>query len=198
MAVMTDALAPETAREILQFWLEEVGEAGWYKADDAVDSAIVERFLPAWEAMHHAGAAPWMDDAEGALASLILMDQFPRNMFRGDPRSFATDGPARACAAAAISWNYDRETPVPQRQFFYLPYEHSEDPLDQARGVELIRNRMGEGETLVHALVHQEIIARFGRFPYRNAALGRETTPEEQAFLDGEGYAGILRELQKS
>lgn len=196
MAGMTNATSPETAREILHFWLEEVGEAGWYKADDAVDTAIRERFLPAWEAAHEAGAAPWMDDAEGALASLILMDQFPRNMFRGDPRAFATDGPARACAAAAIVRNFDRETPMPQRQFFFLPYEHSEDPLDQARGVELIRERMGEGETLLHARVHQEIIARFGRFPYRNGALKRQTTAEEQAFLDGEGYAGILRDLR--
>lgn len=198
MVGMTDALAPETARHILQFWLDEVGEAGWYKADDAVDAAIRDRFLPAWQAAHDAGAAPWMDDAEGALASLILLDQFPRNMFRGDPRAFATDGPARACAAAAIVRNFDRETPMPQRQFFYLPYEHSEDPLDQARGVELIADRLGEGETLLHARVHQEIISRFGRFPYRNAALNRQTTADEQAFLDGPGYAGILKELRGS
>ncbi|MSU89078.1 DUF924 family protein [Rhodobacteraceae bacterium 2CG4] len=195
---MTDALEHRTAREILDFWLTEVGEEGWYKVDPEVDEKIRTRFLPAWEAAHDAGAAPWMDSADEALASLILLDQFPRNLFRGEARAFATDGAARACASAAVLRDFDRETPVPQRQFFYLPFEHSEDPLDQARGVELTAERMGEGEIWLHARVHQEIIARFGRFPYRNAALGRETTDDERAFLEGEGYGGLLRALRGS
>jgi uncharacterized protein (DUF924 family) len=127
--------------------------------------------------------------ADGALALVIVLDQFPRNMFRGDARSFAADPLARAAAERAIARGFDRQTALPDRQFFYLPYEHSEALTDQERGLELFR-AIGDAEMLKWAERHADIIRRFGRFPHRNAVLGRAMTAEEQAFLDQGGFAG--------
>ena len=192
---MTDAKTV-TPDDVLRFWLEEAGEKRWYEADDAFDRQIRDRFLATWQAAHDGGTAPWTGTASDTLASAILLDQFPRNMFRGDPRSFATDALALATVRAAIARGDDMATALPQRQFYYLPFEHSENPADQAEGVALIAERMDRAETLLHAHAHQEIIRRFGRFPFRNAALGRETTAEEQAFLDAGAYGALVRELR--
>lgn len=183
--------------EVVDHWLG-LGPAAWYKADDAVDAEIRDRFGAAWEAAHAGGLTEWQDNAQGALAYLILTDQFPRNMFRGEARAFATDGLALAAAEAAIAADRDLEIAEPERQFFYLPFMHSEDLAVQDRGLALVADRMPEtgAHNLLHGRAHREIIRRFGRFPYRNVALGRTDTPEERDFLDGGGYGAVLREIE--
>ncbi|NUB43095.1 DUF924 domain-containing protein [Fertoebacter nigrum] len=182
---------------VLDYWLGDIGPEGWYAGGDDMDDAIRDRFADLWQAAMEGGLDHWAEGTVGSLAFLILTDQFPRNMFRGDGKAFASDPLARAVAHKATVEGWDLACPEPERQFFYLPFEHSEDPADQDRAVNLIAERMPESgaETLRHAKVHQMVIARFGRFPYRNAALGRQTTPEEQAFLDAGGYAEALRWL---
>lgn len=182
--------APVTPEEIVRFWIEETGPRLWYQPTDALDASIHDRFLRAWEDAE-AITAPWLDRAEGTLAALILTDQFPRNMFRGDPRAFATDPLALRIARAAIAAGHDLATPEPARQFFYLPLEHSEDIADQHRAVALFAERM-PGENLRHARLHRDAIAAFGRFPWRNAALGRPSTAAEQAVLDAGGYGALV------
>lgn len=182
---------------VLSFWLDEVGPEGWYAVVDEVDDEIRGRFLAIWEAAQAGEREFWLNGPRGALAYLIVTDQFPRNMFRGDPRAFATDARARAAAGLAIVKGWDQTIREPQRQFFYLPYMHSEDLEDQDRAVALIQSSMPEtgAGNLPHAKAHREIIRRFGRFPYRNAALGRQTSAEEKAFIDGGGYAAVLNAL---
>ncbi|MBC7137946.1 MAG: DUF924 domain-containing protein [Defluviimonas sp.] len=184
-------------REIIAFWAG-IGPAGWYVADPAQDERIRAAFLPDWEAARAGQREGWVDGSEGSLAYLILTDQFPRNMFRGDARSFATDPQALAAARRATEAGWDMGVAEPLRQFFYLPFMHSEDPGDQARCARLVAERLPEtgASTLLHARAHALVIARFGRFPFRNAALGRETTAAEAAFLAQGGYAAALREVQ--
>lgn len=179
-----------TPQEINRFWLEEVGEKGWYAKSDSLDQSIRDRFLHCWEEAANITRG-WLGSAEDTLAALILTDQFPRNMFRDDPRAFATDPLAREIADHAINLGFDLATPLPQRQFFYLPYEHSEALADQNRAVELCREFLTP-ESLLHAEKHREAIAHFGRFPWRNAALGRQNTPEEQRLLDLGGYGALV------
>jgi len=185
---------------ILDFWLHDVGEDGWYEAVDEVDAEIRERFLPAWEAARAGGRDFWLNGPRGTLAYLVLTDQFPRNMFRGKPEAFATDSHARAAATMAVEKGYDLKIPEPERVFFYMPFEHSEDMADQDRCVDLFEKNLHETRDgfLLHAHAHREIIRRFGRFPFRNAALGRKTTADEQAFLDSGGYRKIVEEIQKN
>jgi len=187
---MTDAPAPPalpTAGEVVAFW-RDAGPAKWFAKDPDFDARFRARFLDA----HMAAAARrldgWLGDAEGALALMILLDQFPRNTYRGTAHMFATDPLARHFAGRAVRDGLDRQVPRELRIFFYLPFEHSESAQDQARCLELVQGL--EAETVRYAVVHRDIIERFGRFPHRNAALGRDTTPEEQAFLDGGGFAG--------
>lgn len=183
---------------IVDFWLHEVGEAGWYVAADEIDAEIRARFLPAWEAALRGEREFWLNGPRGALAYLILTDQFPRNMFRGDPRAFATDARARAAARIAVEHDWDMGVKEPERVFFYMPFEHSEDMADQDLSIRLVAERMperGAGFRL-HARAHAEIIRRFGRFPFRNGALGRTSSAEEQAFLESGGYGKILRQIQ--
>lgn len=181
-----------TAKQVLDTW-REAGPAKWFAKDEAFDRMLARDL----EAAHHAAARgeldAWAEDAEGALALLILLDQVPRNIFRESGHAFATDGKARAIAKAAISAGHDQATAAILRPFFYLPYEHSEDMGDQDEAVRLcaaLKEAEGDAETLKWAEIHRDIIVRFGRFPHRNAALGRRTTPSEQAFLDEGGFAG--------
>ena len=185
----------EIAKQIRDFWLDEVGPKGWYVVDDTLDQSIRDRFLHVWEEAIEGGCGLWLTDPKGALAYLILTDQFPRNMFRGDGRSFATDRSARAAAKAAIDRDWDRAIGEPARQFFYMPLMHSENLVDQDRGVRLIHSRLENegGSTLVHAKVHRSIIRQFGRFPFRNAVLDRATTQAEQQFMDDGGYGAAFR-----
>lgn len=179
-----------TPEEINTYWLNEIGPKGWYEKSDAVDQTIRNRFMSAWERAE-ALAADWTGTPEGALAALILTDQFPRNMFRGDARSFDTDALARQIATESIDAGHDMATPEPQRQFFYLPYEHAEDLDDQNRAVSLFAERM-PGENLRHAELHRDTIARFGRFPWRNEVLGREPTEGERRLMEAGGYGALV------
>lgn len=181
--------------EILAFW-RGLGPAGWYAVDAAVDQGIRDRFAPAWQAARLGAHGDWGGTAEGALAYLILTDQFPRNMHRGSALAFATDGIALAAAGRAIDAGLDRQIDGPARQFIYLPFMHSEILADQDRSVALFHAWQAEGGNLPHAEAHRDVIRQFGRFPYRNAALGRATTADEQAFLDAGGYAAAIRARQ--
>jgi uncharacterized protein (DUF924 family) len=176
------------AVEVVSFW-SDAGPDRWFTKDAALDDQIRERFLDTYEAAAAGKLSGWEQSAQEALALLILLDQFPRNMFRGNTRAFATDPLARAVAAGAIVRGFDSQVPKDLRGFFYLPFEHSEDLADQERCV-AFHKAIGDADGLKWAEIHADIIRRFGRFPHRNAALGRVTTPEEQAFLDGGGFAG--------
>lgn len=183
-------MAAVTPGEINRFWIDETGPAGWFTRSDALDQAIRDRFGPAWEQAADLAAA-WKSTPEGMMAALILTDQFPRNMFREDPRAFATDALARALADEGLGQGFDLLFPNPQRNFFYLPFEHSEDLADQERAVALIAER-STPEHLRHAELHRDAIAHFGRFPWRNAALGRDPSPEEAALMAAGGYGALV------
>jgi uncharacterized protein (DUF924 family) len=174
--------------DVVSFW-REAGPKRWFNKAAVFDEEIRARFFDTYEAAAAGKLSDWEQTAQGALALLILLDQFPRNMFRGDARAFATDLLARAVTAGAIVRGFDSQVPKELRSFFYLPFEHSEDLADQERCIAL-NKATGDIDGLKWAEIHADIIRRFGRFPHRNAALGRTTTPEEQAFLDGGGFAG--------
>jgi uncharacterized protein (DUF924 family) len=176
-----------TPDEVLAFW-REAGPDKWFTRDDALDAAIREKFLATYEAAAAGKLAGWEATAEGALAFCIVLDQFPRNMFRGDARCYAADPLARAAANTALKRGYDQDVPEAERGFFFLPFMHSEDMNDQQRCVALYR-QAGDAD-LKYAERHADIIRRFGRFPHRNPILGRATTPEEQAYLDADGFKG--------
>ena len=177
-----------TPNDIVGFW-RQAGPAKWYARNTAFDEAIRLKFEPT----HHAAARgeydAWAVTPEGALALLILLDQFPRNLYRGSGHAFATDGKARAVAKAAVAKGWHRNVEPELGQFFVLPFEHSEDLADQDQGL-AVAAELGDAETIKWAEIHRDIIVRFGRFPHRNPALGRVTTPAEQAFLDDGGFAG--------
>jgi uncharacterized protein (DUF924 family) len=181
------------ADEVLDFWFGREGEPGygefreeWFRKDPEFDREVRERF----EGLHEQAAAGaldgWKEDAGSCLALVILLDQFSRNMFRGDPRSYATDRKAQETAEYAVEHALDRELPEFQRMFLYMPFMHSEDLEHQRRSVELFR-QLGEGDADSYAVRHMEIVERFGRFPHRNEVLGRPTTPEEAEFLKEPG-----------
>ena len=186
-----------TPEDILSFWLDEVGPDGWYTRNESVDDAIRSRFRTVWDGAMEGRYGLWLTHPSGVLAYIILLDQFPRNMFRGEARAFQSDPIALAAAKQAIHRGWDLKIDPPGRQFFYLPLEHSENLSDQDRAVRLIKDRLDSDETLLHARVHREVIRRFGRFPYRNAALGRTTSEAEARFLDEEGgYGAVLRSMR--
>jgi uncharacterized protein (DUF924 family) len=172
---------------VLRFW-EEAGPKRWFARDPVFDADFRERFLGAHEAAASGALDHWLASAEGALALVLLLDQFPRNAFRGSARMYATDALARAAADAAIRAGFDRTVPQPLRPFFYLPFMHSEALEDLERCVAL--NEQVGGESLRFARNHRDIVARFGRFPHRNAILARTSTPEEERFLQEGGFAG--------
>ncbi|MEM6635308.1 MAG: DUF924 family protein [Pseudomonadota bacterium] len=183
--------------DVTKYWIDEVGETGWYKQDAAIDGAIRSRFFATWEAASHDLSIldSWCATPDGTLAALILLDQFPRNMFRDDPRAFSTDDKARAVSKKAIERGCDVRIPEPERQFFYLPLMHSECLCDQERCVRLLKTRMtteSANDNLLHAKAHREVIRRFGRFPTRNAALSRQNTCSEATFVEEEGGYGAL------
>jgi uncharacterized protein (DUF924 family) len=177
-----------SAADVLAYW-RALGPPRWFVKDAAVDAEIREKF----QHLHAAAIAgllgDWEDDASGAFARIIVLDQFSRNMFRGSAAAFAADPLARTAADRAIGRGFDRQFANPERRFFYLPYMHSEALAEQERCCELCR-AAGDDVGVESAELHTDIIRRFGRFPHRNAVLGRVTTPEEQAFLDGGGFAG--------
>ncbi len=179
-----------SAGEIVSFW-REAGRKAWFTKNEAFDALVRERF----EAAHHAAArgelASWVETADGALAFILLTDQFSRQLWRGSAHAFATDALARATAREAIASGHHRATAPELRGFFYLPFQHSEDPDDHEFGLNLAEALEREGgDSARWARHHRDIIERFGRFPHRNAVLGRRNTLDEQAFLDDGGFAG--------
>lgn len=178
--------------DVVHFWTQ-AGPKKWFAKNQAFDQAIRLKFEPTHFAAARGEYDAWRATAEGSLALLILLDQFPRNLFRASAHAFATDPLARQIARAATQADFDLALDPTLRPFIYLPFEHSEDLADQYLSVRLCeahRDRTGDAETLKWATIHRDIITRFGRFPHRNKALGRETTAEEQGFLDEGGFAG--------
>ena len=184
--------------DVLSFWLDEIGPEGWYKQDAALDAAITERFGAAWEASCEGSFSMWLTYPSGALAYIILTDQFPRNMFRGSGKAFASDRAAITATKAAIAKGWDMRIDEPARQFFYLPLMHSENLCDQDRCVRLMTERMPESgaSNLLHARAHRQVIRQFGRFPYRNEALSRHSTSVEKEYVSAGGYGETVRSLQ--
>jgi len=184
--------------DILAFWLDEVGTENWYRGDDALDQEIRDRFGKVWCDAQDGACGLWLTYASGTLAYILLSDQFSRNMFRGTGQAFASDRSARAAAKTAISRGWDMRIDEPARQFFYMPLAHSENLCDQDRCVRLIKERLPQGGALqlLHAKAHREIIRKFGRFPFRNDALRRETTTPEARFLENGGYGTIVEALK--
>lgn len=178
---------PCSPSDVVRFW-RQAGPKRWFAHDDAFDAEFRQRFLAAHEDAVAGRLDPWRESAEGALALVLLLDQFPRNAFRGTPRMYATDAKARSVADAAIAAGLDRAVPGELRPFFYVPFMHSERLEDLERSVVL--NAEVGGESLRFARHHRDIVARFGRFPHRNAILGRASSPEEEAFLRDGGFAG--------
>jgi uncharacterized protein (DUF924 family) len=197
IAPRTKRIMDTLAEDILAFWLDEVGPSGWYRQDDALDARIRERFGAALQAAGRGEMESWILDPRKCLALLILLDQFPRNMFRDSPEAFALDARARAVAKAALRRGFDAAIPMPGRQFFYLPLMHSESLPDQERSVRLFRLHGEGGDNLDHARAHRAVIRRFGRFPYRNGPLGRVTTEAEHAWLASGGYSAALAEVTR-
>ena len=185
-----------TPEAVLRFWLEEREPADWYRASDALDAEIRDRFRTAWDRARGGGLRSWSTRPKGALAFLVLVDQFPRNMFRGTARAFATDALALAAAKNAIRRGLDLRVDAPARQFFYLPLEHSETTPDQHRAVRLIATRLDAPETLLHARAHRAVIRRYGRFPHRNDALGRPNTAAERTMIEAGGYGAVVNEMR--
>jgi len=183
---MSTDIAPS---DVVAFW-KEAGPSKWFARNPAFDAEFRRRFHDAHVAAARRELDDWAGTAEGSLALLILLDQFPRNSFRGTSHAFATDPLARTFADRALEAGHDLQIEGDIRRFFYLPFQHSEDGADQDRQLELFRTRMERKPDDRWAEHHHGVIARFGRFPHRNLALGRETTPEEQAFLDEDGFRG--------
>lgn len=177
-----------TPAKVIAFW-RTAGPEKWFTKDAAFDASIAERF----GALHREAAAggkdAWAETPEGALALLLLLDQFSRNLFRGSAQTYAQDAKAREIARAAVEAGHDERVDAGFRQFFCLPFMHSEALADQARSVALA-HAYGDPKTLSYARHHQEIVRRFGRFPHRNAILGRHATPAEQAFMESGGFGG--------
>lgn len=171
-----------SADEILDFWFGPEGRARWFDPDPAFDAACGRRFGPSVEAAASGRLQAWAMDPRGCLALCLLLDQLPRNVWRGTPKAFAYDAHARRVAGHAVAAGLDRTLRPEERLFVYLPFEHSESLADQERSVALM-GELGDPGWLDYAMRHRDIIARFGRFPHRNAILGRESTPEELAFL---------------
>lgn len=176
----------QTAREVLRFWLDETPAAKRFARDAALDAEIAERFGPARDAVLASGAKGWTDDPVDLLGAIILLDQFSRNIHRDSPRAFEADHLALKLARLMIANGWDTGLTGLERQFVYLPFEHSERADDQRESVRLFAD-LGDAETLRYAHAHKAVIDRFGRFPSRNAALGRRSTPEEEDYLSQPG-----------
>jgi uncharacterized protein (DUF924 family) len=184
----SEAGAPQAAREVVAFW-RKAGPDRWFRRDEAFDAEIRSRFA----GLHAQAAAgnldEWAANPEGALALVLLLDQFSRNLHRGQPATYAHDEKARAIARRAVADGLDGDVDPTLRKFFYMPFMHSESLADQALSVKLCY-ALHDPYTFKYARGHAAIVARFGRFPHRNPVLGRHTSPAEQAFLDAGGFGG--------
>jgi uncharacterized protein (DUF924 family) len=181
-------MATARPEEIFLFW-KDAGPEKWFKSDPAFDAQIRARFLETYQAGIRGELDGWERSTYGAFALVILFDQFPRNMFRGTPQSFASDEKAKQIAERAIAAGRDQTVDPDVHTFFYMPYMHSEALADQERCVALMAKE-GKQENVKYAEIHRDAIARFGRFPHRNEILGRKSTPEEIAYLQSGGFTG--------
>jgi uncharacterized protein (DUF924 family) len=179
-------MSADTIHDVVRFWFDELKPRDWYGPGEAIDAEIADRFRDAYDALKDGVPAVWLDTPTGYLAAILVLDQLPRNMFRGTPRAFATDQQALALAKQAIDEGVDRRLKPKRRAFIYLPFQHSEEAEDQARSVGLF-TALGNPLNLDYALRHQAVIERFGRFPHRNAILDRLSTAEEWDFLKEPG-----------
>lgn len=186
-----------TPQEVVSFWVEEIGPPGWYSGGADLDAQIRTRFEETWQEARDGACGLWLTSPAGVLGYLILTDQLTRNMFRGQADGFSTDKNARSAAKMAIDRDWDMRIPEPERQFFYMPLMHSENLIDQDRCVRLMCKRLPDSgaDNLLHARAHREIIRRFGRFPYRNDALGRASTAAEAEWMKNSGYGDVLKSL---
>ena len=184
--------------QVLSFWLDQVGPKGWYKESSELDKAVQTQFEGLLHGATEGRFSLWLTYPSGALAYIILTDQFSRYMYRNTGRAFATDRIALSAAKSAIAKGWDFRIDAPARLFFYLPLMHAENLTDQDRCVRLMCERMPDhgAENLLHARAHRAVIRRFGRFPTRNAALSRTSTQPEADFLASGGYGEMVRELQ--
>lgn len=171
--------------EIVNFWFSERVQPLWFDSTPEFDNELRETFLEVYELAARGELQDWSESAEGALALVIILDQLPLNMFRGLPQAFATEAQARRIAAQAVSAGLDTQLPPMQRAFLYMPFMHSEDIDDQNKSVELFERAEMSGN-LRWARHHRDLILRYGRFPHRNAILGRVSTPEELTYLESE------------
>jgi uncharacterized protein (DUF924 family) len=181
-------LEPTLENEITAFW-REAGPKKWFARDDALDAEIRQRFEPLHLAAARGELNDWAETPQGALALILLTDQFPRNLYRGSAHAFATDPLARGVAAQAVEAGHDKQVAPELRVFFYLPFEHGEDMADQDRSLALIE-ALGDKLYTDFAVLHRALIVRFGRFPHRNACMGRTSTAEELDYLANGGFAG--------
>jgi len=172
-----------TPTEVLEFWFRESSRPRWFENDADFDREIAERFRADHARAVKGGCDAWQATPEGALALVIVLDQFSRNLFREDPRAFAADAQARTVAAQAIDRGFDMGVPIERRIFFYMPFEHSESLEDQRRCLRLVRERCNIERYIDYAASHLKVIERFGRFPHRNKALGRESTEAEITYM---------------
>ena len=177
-----------TPEDVISFW-RDAGPDRWFAKDEAFDQACRDRFMPTYEAAARGDLNEWALTPEGSLAVILLLDQFPRNMFRGQRETYRADPVALMAADRAIERGFDAQVEPAFRRFFYLPFMHSESLRHQERSVSL-NEALGDAESIKWARHHHDIVARFGRFPHRNAILGRETTPEEEAFLRESEFRG--------
>lgn len=175
------------AEAVLAYW-KSIGPQGWFRRDEAVDSEIRRRFGELHTKAVAGGLDAWRGSANSCLALVILLDQFSRNLHRGDARAFAGDGAARDIADHALRSGFDVEVDAALKAFFYMPFMHSETIADQERCVRLF-HAVGDENGLKFAILHRDIIRRFGRFPHRNIALGRTLSPGEAAYLEGGGFS---------
>ena len=178
---MQSALVDDWAAQILRYWFEELQTEAWFRKDESVDAAIRERFGALYEQLAQLRPNQLAAPLE-SIAAVIALDQFPRNMFRGSPRAFATDALALSISQHAIAAGWDLQLTQQQRLFLYMPFQHSEDRAVQARSIELF-TQLGLADNLDYARRHKNIVDRFGRFPHRNAVLGRESTTQELQFV---------------
>lgn len=182
------SIEPPLSTEIIDFW-RDAGRNRWFKKDEGFDAAIRARFETAHLAAARGEYGDWAETPSGALALVLLLDQFPRNLYRDSAHAYATDAMARHAADWALASGHDHAVDAELRFFFYMPFEHSEDASDQRRSLNLFR-ALGDEDLTKFAVLHHGIIARFGRFPHRNRVLGRDTTPEEVEFLAYGGFKG--------
>lgn len=173
------------AKSVLSFWFSERVKPLWFNSTIEFDKEVQKSYEDLWQAAAAGELSGWEESAEGALALVIILDQFPLNMYRDQSASFSTEQAARDVAERAMAWGYDQNMSEEQKLFLYMPFMHSEKPEEQDRAVALFESA-GMSDAIKWAKHHRDIVHRFGRFPHRNAALGRECTDEERAYLESE------------